>query len=89
MNWVTGNEEFSEKNLQPLKVYPNPSTEQVYIETSAEIAELNVYSISGQLVGIPKIRLGSHLKIIFSEPGTYLIRYRFDKDYYMQKFIGY
>jgi len=78
--------EISENSF--IHSYPNPSTGNIFIESSEEINEISIYNSSGMIIYDEKmnddhreIRLGD------AEPGIYLMRVRTMENTYFQKLI--
>ncbi len=72
-----------------LKLYPNPSTEKLNIEVAnAQIEEVSVYNVLGQLINTEKVRLQSKYELNVSgmSSGMYTIKVITDKGQLIRKF---
>lgn len=88
-DWVFVEEVVPYTSGKPILIYPNPTHQEITIESSSDISDLKVINASGQVLGIHQIRSGMPIKIAFKESGIYLLEYINDEDVFTEKVIVY
>jgi hypothetical protein len=85
---ATGMEEESEKQF---KVYPNPATEQLFIELNGMVQQLDmeIYNMTGQSVMQERFRNTSTIKLDVSglTSGIYVLKFNADKDHCIARIV--
>jgi len=94
-DYMVGVEDLNEVEAN-IKLFPNPAsnTDQIWIETSANIKELNIYTFYGALISSWDWDQNSQqysfdIKELNLDTGTYLIRVITDQNEFTEKLIIY
>lgn len=59
-------------NVSEMKIYPNPATDLLFIETITPIDEVNIYNSTGSLVSQTKLPQRKGIDISQFMPGLYV-----------------
>lgn len=75
---------ISDAYQKAFRIYPNPASDFIHIETTDDIKEVSIYAISGQ-----KVLVSQHAKIDIQslKPGVYLMEIKTRKNTMTHKFI--
>ena len=77
---------LAENKLEELKVYPNPAAEAINFDVN-ETLEIEIVSLSGQLVRTATVEANGQLDISGINPGTYVIAARSATKNFVSKLI--
>lgn len=72
-----------------IRIYPNPAQNEIHISSSENITEVQIYSVSGQLISNHKTGTVNQLKLNIESffPGIYLVKVVRDKQISTMKFV--
>ncbi|MBF0576238.1 leucine-rich repeat protein [Dysgonomonas sp. GY617] len=76
----------SQIDIADLKVYPNPVTDILYLESGASISELQVYSTNGKLV-LKQANVSSSINVSHLASGSYILKLQIGDKSYTHKLI--
>jgi photosystem II stability/assembly factor-like uncharacterized protein len=79
--------EYETKNSILVQLYPNPSSGQIRIETPLSDGQLKVFDISGSLVFSKHLAQGKSNVGLNLPAGTYIVEFRTEKSYKVEKII--
>jgi len=76
-------------SIDKIKLYPNPVTDILYLESEEVVKSINIIDISGKLITniIPNINGVITIPLEGINPGTYIIQYKTNDDVKTKKFI--
>lgn len=84
-NIVNSNLEL--KEIEPLLIYPNPSSGFIKIQTDEDINRLEIYTLQGRLIKSEQGHFIKQLALIDYLPGTYLLKIFFNGKYRTETII--
>lgn len=76
-----------EEELPEIKIYPNPVSNELYIETEQEIGTVSIYSNDGKLVLQPEYSSNSPINTSSLSNGIYMIQFATENASHTLKFI--
>lgn len=77
---------ISQIDIEDLKVYPNPVTDILYLESGASISEVQVYSTNGKLV-LKQANVSSSINVSHLASGSYILKLQIGDKSYTHKLI--
>ncbi len=60
--------------LNTIRVYPNPATDQIYIENGENIVKVEIYDLSGKLISVSKYNSNAPIATGNLHPGFYMVK---------------